>query len=149
MPRFALIGIRIAIVGAVIIGGLLFRDRLSGGASDLAVGDCFDMPNGLTEVEDVQHHPCNEAHTSEVVYVGDMPASDTYPSDSQFVSFVEAQCIPAFNGYTGLDYLTDQVIDMGYLTPTLEGWGGGDHELICYAIRVDGSTVSQSLKGAR
>ena len=140
---------RIGIIAVIAVGAFLFRDRLSGSAADLKVGDCFDVPAADVDIEDVQHHPCNEAHTSEVVHVGDMPASDTYPSDSQFVSFVEAQCIPAFNGYTGLDYLTDQVIDMGYLTPTLEGWGGGDHELICYAIRVDGSTVSQSLKGAR
>lgn len=80
---------------------------------------------------------------------GDMPASDTYPTDDQFISCVEAQCIPAFNTYTGLDFATDQAVDMGYLTPTAEGWGGADHEMICYALRVDGTSVSQSLKNAR
>lgn len=149
MPRFGWIGIRIALIAVVAIGGLLFRDRLTGGAADLAVGDCFDMPAGAAEVDDVQHHPCNEAHTSEVVFVGDMPASDIYPTDEAFVGFVERQCIPAFNTYTGLDFATDQAVDMGYLTPTAEGWGGGDREMICYALRVDGTTVSQSFKNVR
>jgi hypothetical protein len=146
VPRFALIGVRIVIIAVVAVGGLLFRDRLTGGASDLAVGDCFDEPATIGEVHDVQHHPCTETHTSEVVFVGDMPSNATYPTDAEFVAFVRASCVPAFNAYTGLDFDVLAAVDMGYLTPTTEGWSGGDHEMICYAIRSDGTPVSQSFK---
>jgi hypothetical protein len=74
--------------------------------------------------------------------------SDAYPSDAAFISFVQASCVPAFNTYTGLDFSVLEAVDMGYLTPTTEGWAGGDHEMICYAIRVDGTAVSQSFKAA-
>jgi hypothetical protein len=146
VPRFALLGVRIAIIAVVGLGGLLFRDRLTGDASDLAVGDCFDEPVSLQEVKDVQHHPCTESHTSEVVFVGDMPASETYPTDAEFSAFAHANCVGAFNLYTGLDFAALEAVDMGILTPTAAGWSGGDHEMICYAIRVDGAFVSQSFR---
>ena len=149
MPRFALFGVRIVIIAVVAVGGLLFRDRLTGGASDLAVGDCFDEPATTGEVRDVQHHPCTESHTSEVVFVGDMPASSAYPTDAQFVAYIRASCVPAFNTYTGLDFDVLEAVDMGYLTPTAEGWAKDDHEVICYAIRSDGALVSQSFKAAQ
>jgi hypothetical protein len=149
VPRFALIGVRIVIVAAVALGALVFRDRMTGGAGDLAVGDCFDEPATVGEISDVQHHPCTESHTSEVVFVGDMPTSSTYPTDAQFVNYVRASCVPAFNAYTGLDFDAVEAVDMGYLTPTTEGWSGGDHEMICYAIRSDGTAVSQSFKAAQ
>ncbi|HEX5148413.1 MAG TPA: septum formation family protein [Candidatus Limnocylindrales bacterium] len=141
--------IRIAIIGLIALGALVFRDRMSGGAADLAVGDCFDEPTILGEVNTVQHHPCNEPHTSEVVFVGDMPASETYPSDEAFMAFFNASCVQAFNTYTGLDFAVLEAVDMGILTPTTKGWSGGDREVICYAIRVDGTAVSQSFKAAR
>lgn len=144
--RFSGLIIRVGLIAIVGIGLFIFRDRLTGGASDLGVGDCFDDPGATVEVKDVQHHPCNEPHTSEVVYIGDMPSSETYPTDTQFASAVQAACLPAFKVYTGLDYATEPNFDLGYFIPTVDGWGGGDRELICYAIRIDGAAVSQSLK---
>jgi hypothetical protein len=41
VPRIVVIGIRIAIIAAVAIGGLLFRDRLTGGARSHN-RHCFD-----------------------------------------------------------------------------------------------------------
>jgi hypothetical protein len=149
MSRFSGLIIRVAIIAVVGIVLFVFRDRLSGGAGDLAVGDCFDDPGVVTEVQDVQHHPCNEPHTSEVLYVGDMPSSDTYPSETQFRAAVQAACVPAFKTYTGLDFATDAIFDLGYFIPTTDGWGSGDRELICYAIRLDGAPVSQSLRVAQ
>lgn len=149
--RFAGLAIRLAIIGAIALGGFIFRDRLMGGAGDLAVGDCFDEPASITElqeVKEVQHHPCTEPHTSEVVFVGDVTGTDAYPSDAAFMAFVRASCIPAFNAYTGLDFNALEAVDMGVLTPTAEGWAGGDHEVVCYAVRVDGQPVSQSFKAA-
>jgi hypothetical protein len=141
-------GIRILIIAIIAGGAFIFRDRLGGNAGDLQVGDCFDEPAQETEtVEDVQHHPCNESHTAEVVFVGNYAgATDTYPTDDQFVSAVLAQCVPAFNSYTGRDFQSDQELDLGYFVPTADGWGGGDHEMICYAVRLDEAPSTTSVK---
>lgn len=145
MFRFPLI-IRIVLIAAVGIGALVFRDRVSGGAGDLKVGDCFDNPSSMLEVRDVQHHPCTEPHTSEVVYVGDVPDGASYPTDGQFSGYASDACVPSFDRYTGLDFMTFPALDMGYFVPTADGWASGDRSLICYAVRVDGTTVSQSLE---
>ena len=142
--------VRIAIVAVIAIGGFIFQDRLSSNAGDLAVGHCFDEPARAEEVTDVQRHPCNEAHTSEVIFVGDLPGSrDVYPSDEELAAYFDANCVPAFNAYTGRDYQSDTELDIGSFIPTEEGWREGDHEMTCYAIRVDGAATSQSVKSAR
>src|SRR5688500_13700554 len=84
--------IRGGIVAAIVVAGLVFRDRLSGDAADLQVGDCFDDPGAVSEITDVQHQPCTEAHDSEVIFVGDYPAQDAYPPDDAFTIFAEQQC---------------------------------------------------------
>jgi hypothetical protein len=141
--------VRIAIVAAIALGAFIFRDRISSNAGDLAVGDCFDEPAGLTEIKDVQHHPCTESHTSEVIFVGDMAGSkDAYPSDEELRAFMEANCVPAFNSYTGRDYSTDTELDFSTFIPTEEGWKGGDQEISCYVVRVDGAAQSHSVKKA-
>jgi hypothetical protein len=142
-------GIRILIIGAIALGAFIFRDRLSGSAGDLAVGDCFQVPAESVEIEDVQHSPCNEAHTGEVFYAADYAGGgDSYPIDTQFDDAVGAQCLPAFNSYTGRDYQSDTELDIGYFYPTMEGWNDGDHEIVCYAVRIDSATMLSSVKVA-
>ena len=139
--------IRIAIIAAIAIGAFIFQDRMSSNAGDLAVGHCFDEPTGADEVKDVQRHPCNEAHTSEVIFVGDLPGSrDVYPSDADLTAYFEANCVPAFNAYTGRDYQSDTELDIGSFIPTEDGWEGGDREMTCYAVRIDGAPTAQSVK---
>ena len=142
------IGIRLAIIAIIAVGGFLLRDRLPGGAGDLQVGDCFDAPTSEgVEIDDVAHHPCNEAHTAEVVLVMDYePGTGGYPTDPDWFRFIEANCVPAFNAYTGLDYMSDVVFEMGYFTPTSDGWRAGDREVSCYATRIDGTPMSASLR---
>jgi hypothetical protein len=144
--------VRIAIIAAIAGGAFIFRDRISGNAGDLKVGDCFDEPQGLAanaEIDDVQHHPCNESHTGEVIFVDDLTATGTtYPSDDQFTDFIISKCVPAFNTYTGKDFQTDTILDVGSFLPTAEGWKRGDHEVTCYAIRLDKKAVTTSFKVA-
>ena len=143
------LAIRGGLIGAVLAGGLILRPFLTGNAGDLAVGDCFDPPAATVEtVEDVQHHPCTDPHGAEVFYVGEYPDGENveYPSDAAFDAHVEATCVPAFNTYTGLDYISDPTWDFGYFVPTAEGWDGGDHEVLCYAIRIDEAPTSVSIK---
>jgi hypothetical protein len=144
-------GIRILIIGAVIVGGLIFRDRLSSNAADLAVGDCFDQPKTATEtIEDVQHHPCTESHTAEVFFVGSHPAaSGAAPlTESGLFDFVEASCLPAFTTYTGIDLLTDGTYDIGTIYPLDADWSKGEREVTCYAYKLDGSAMTASVKKA-
>src|SRR4051794_15193034 len=76
--------IRIGIIGLFVVGGIgafLFRDRLASDAGTLTVGECYDDPVGTQEISDVQHHPCKDSHTAEVVFVGTMPdGSSSFPT---------------------------------------------------------------------
>ena len=87
---------RIGIIVVIAAGAFLLRDRLSSNAGELKVGDCFDEPAGGGEIADVQHHPCTEAHTAEVVYLGKMTGdNDTYPSDEHDRGVSGTNCLPA------------------------------------------------------
>jgi hypothetical protein len=145
------IALRLGIIGLIAGGAFVLRPFLSGNAGNLAVGDCFDPPAGSGEtVEDVQHHPCTDAHGGEVIFVGDYePSSGTYPSDDEFVTFVSDRCVTAFNAYTGLSYETATDLDFHVFTPTAEGWGDGDRTMICYAVRLDGTHFTSSVKAAQ
>ena len=142
------LAIRIGIIAAIIIGGLLLRPFLSGSASDLNVGDCFDVPTESVDIEDVQHHPCDQAHSGEVFYVGDLSAADgaAYPDQDSLSAEVFAICDPAFVSYTGKDSNTDPEWSYGFFYPNEEGWGDNDRQIICYASRLDGGTTSTSIK---
>jgi putative regulator of septum formation len=140
--------IRLGIIGVIVVGGFVLRDRLSGNAGDVRVGDCFDEPSTAQNVEDVQHHPCTEPHTAEIVFVGDHPDADTYPSSDAFDAFVFERCVPAFESYTGRAWETDTELDMAYFYPTSEGWPRGDHEIACYLVRIDSAKMTSSMSAA-
>ncbi|HEX5823837.1 MAG TPA: septum formation family protein [Candidatus Limnocylindrales bacterium] len=145
--RRGLIWIGILIV--VGIGALIFRDRLSSNAGELKVGDCFDDPAGATEVNDVQHHPCTESHTAEVVYLAKMDGEDSaYPADSSVEAWVTSNCLPAWSTYTGRNIQTEEVLTLGWYQPTNEGWSKGDRLVICYGGRVDLAPMTSSIKAA-
>src|SRR5262245_10295127 len=58
--------VRFGIVAVIVLGGLLVRDFISGSPDALRVGDCIDTPTSDAGISDVQHHPCDQAHTGEV-----------------------------------------------------------------------------------
>ncbi|MCI0581982.1 MAG: septum formation family protein [Chloroflexi bacterium] len=141
--------IGIGIVAVVLIVGFIFRDFLSGNAAELDVGQCFDPPTTNVEtVEDVQHHPCDQAHGGEVFFVGESTAGDDepYPSDQELTTEVFGFCDPSFTSYTGMDSNTDPTWTYGYFIPTSDGWDDGDRGIICYATRIDGATTTGSIK---
>jgi hypothetical protein len=146
------LALRIGIIAIIGAGAWVLRPFIMGNAGSLAVGDCFDVPADVSAteqetVEDVQHHPCTDAHGAEVVFVGDFaPATDTHPAEDAVLSFVGSSCVPAFKTYTGLDFEQAADYDLGWFWPTAEGWSKGDHKIICYLIRVDDATMTQSLK---
>jgi hypothetical protein len=142
------LGIRLLVIAIIAGGAFLFRDRITGHAGDLQVGDCFDVPTtAAQEVKDVQHHPCTESHTAEVILVRDFEG-DTFPTDAQVESFISTHCLPAFAAYTGRDYDGATELDIGWFSPTQEGWKSGDHEVTCHIMRADGGPMTASVKKA-
>lgn len=139
------IALRVGLVGAIGVGGLVLRDRLTGAATDLKVGDCFDEPAGVTEVSEVQHQPCTDAHDAEVIYVANY-TGDSYPVISGFDDYVVDNCIPAFQTYVGRSFDEATELDLSYFFPTLDGWGKGDREITCYLVNVDSSKLTRSMK---
>jgi len=141
--------LRIGIIAAIAGGAWVFRDYISGNATDLVVGDCFDAPTTTGEtVEDVSHHPCTDAHTAEVFFVADHPATGGYPGEDEFDTFTQDNCPAAFASYTGMDFYADEAADydIGLFYPLEEGWTRGDHEITCYIVRVDEAPMTASLK---
>ncbi len=143
--RFWILGL----IAVIAVGAFVLRDRLSGGAGDLQVGDCFDLPGSeITEVKDVQHHPCTEAHTGEVILVFDFAGGDTLPTDDQFFASIEEHCVPAFAEYTGTALANQETLDLFWLTPSSDGWKSGDREISCALYRLDEAPLTESLKGS-
>ena len=138
---------RIGLIAAIAGGAWIFRDYLTGAATDLQVGDCFDAPTYVGEVDEVPHHPCTDEHDAEVFFVADYPDSPAYPGEDAFDVFTESNCVPAFQAYTGLDFYSSEY-DMGVLYPVEDGWNAGDHEITCYLVRVDDAKLTESVKAA-
>jgi len=137
------------LIVAVGVGGVLVRDYTSGNAGDLRVGDCFDEPpSAQTQVEDVQHHPCGDAHTGEVlaIFTYDAPSGAAVPSTEAFDAFVGDRCVPAFEAYVGRSFEAATDIDMGYFYPSDSGWQHGDREVTCYLSPANGQPIRGSLR---
>lgn len=116
------------------------------GAETLAVGDCLVLPSEDT-FDDVRTLPCTEPHDAEVFFVGDHPDGD-YPSDEAFEAFVDAQCLPVFETYTGSAFDDQDILDVGWFTPTPGAWDGGDREVVCHLTPADRSTTDRSWAGS-
>jgi hypothetical protein len=139
--------IRVLLIGAVLVGGFLLRDRITGNAGDLQVGDCFDVPAADTDISDVQHHPCSDPHTGEVVFIGAHPAAKgTAFGETLLFEFAGSSCVPAFNAYVGTTNADG--LDIGAFYPVQKDWDTGDREITCYAYKVDGTQMTGSLKPA-
>lgn len=143
----------VIVVGIVAVGGIVFREHLSGAAADLRVGDCIELPAGTGEVSEVQHRPCTDPHDAEVYHVFDIESAAmggprSFPSDDEFDAIMDPQCTPAFDRYTGLEFDTAVDFNWGAFTPGVAGWNDGDREVTCYIVRVDGSEISGSMRAA-
>jgi hypothetical protein len=140
--------LRIGIVAVFIVGGLIFRDRLGGSPAELKVGDCFDVPTKVGEtVNDVQHHPCTETHTAEVILLTTHPAAKgaAEPTNAELTSYLIDTCGGALSGYVGGS--TDQ-FDLGAFYPTSEDWKNGDRGVTCYMTMLDESPMTVSYKSS-
>lgn len=140
----------IGIIVVLLVGGFfLFRDRLSNDVTSLAVGECFETPTDETdEVSDVQRQPCNEPHDAEVIasLTHPAPAGEAYPVVSGFDDYIQENCVPAFNSYTGRDWQSDTELTLSFFRPTPTGWREGDRGFTCFIVRVDGAKMTNSVR---
>ena len=137
------------IVGSI---GWALHDVSSGNVAAIKIGDCFDLPSGVThEIKDVQHHPCTDPHTAELFFDGLIasPTDRSYPDLATFRAYVRAQCLPAYRSYTGRDFQTDTAYDLEPLWPTEQGWTDGDRTVQCVVVRSDGGPMTASVKASR
>jgi hypothetical protein len=149
--RYGVLIAIVAIIAVIAVVGVVFRDRFGSNASELVVGDCFDLPGaaGLT-VKNVQHHPCTEAHTAEVFAVFNHPAGkdDAFPGTTTLRSYATDGCAAPFATYVGTS-MDDTTLAVGYFRPTEDGWKDGDRAFTCYLSKDDSSTMTQSMKGSK
>jgi hypothetical protein len=139
----------------LVVGGLaFFRDRISGGVTELQVGDCIDEPSSASSVTDVQHQPCTEPHDGEVFANLTYPGADGAPYPiltSDFEDFVSTNCLPLAESYTGR---TQEEIDAAGLSyaffyPTSDSWTqNNDRGVTCYIENADGTKLVGSVKVA-
>jgi hypothetical protein len=122
-------------------GAYVCRDRLSGNVTDLKVGDCFDVPESVVTdavLKGVQHHPCGDPHTAEVIFTGFVPGTnEAYPDDASFSAFARTLCFPAYRDYRGRDYEADLGYHVSTVAPTADGWKTGDRGFTCLIVRAD------------
>jgi hypothetical protein len=142
--------LRIAILVAIAGGGYLFRDRLSSSPTELAVGDCFDVPTVKTSVKDVQHHPCTESHGGEVFARVTHPAAKGEPPlpEAALFAYLGSTCGSLFTDFVGPVAAGIGQLDAGAFYPPDDGWNAGDRSITCYVYRVDGQPMTGSVKAA-
>ena len=132
------------IIAVFLVGGFIRRDRLGGSPAELKAGDCFDVPTTTGQtVNDVQHHPCTESHTGEVILVTEHPAAKgaNAPTDTDLTSYLISTCGPALTTYVGPDTAK---FDLGAFSPTEDGWKDGDRGVTCYLTMLDESAMTVS-----
>jgi hypothetical protein len=119
------------------------------GAFDLTVGDCVMEPQN--EFDTIEWRPCAMAHEAEVFFIGDVPepADGAFPGDDAFDAFMEQQCLPAFQEYTGSVYAAQAVLDVSWFAPTEESWANGDREVVCLLVPGSGGTTDRSWHQAK
>lgn len=144
------------VIGLVVVGSTVFFAAQRGdtgeitGAGDmsvfdLAVGDCFDVPDAGTEVDTVRGIPCDQAHTYEVFWTEDYPG-DVQPGEDEYMNWLQDGCLTAFESYVGVAY-ADSVYYMGSLSPTTDSWSNGDRAFTCYAYNASETSMTGSVQG--
>lgn len=152
---FAGIAIALVVAGA---GWYFAAGRSSSGdiekagdlaASDLLVGDCFDLKDpAAAETEDVTGLPCGREHEYETFFVGVLPEGP-YPTDpdATFTKYVEDNCVPAFGDYVGKTY-EESELEIFWFYPVADGWESGDRSVQCAVYHPRIHRLTGSLKGS-
>ena len=137
---------------AVTLGALALAVGVGGCTSTsvltLGVGDCLhsaDLERGES-VSDVATVPCEEPHDAEIFAATTLPAGD-YPGLESLRTEAENYCLPEFETFAGLPYLSSE-LDVYPLLPTSDSWEQeGDRTILCIAVAPE--DVTGTLEGAQ
>ena len=128
---------------ALLVGGVVAC--ASPTASGLAPGACVDLPESGA-IAGATSTLCIAPHDAEVFWTGKLEGFTDLPSTEQIRTFSAAGCAPALVAYSGIDIFSDATYDVGWFSPTSDGWKNGDRGLICYVYRVDGAKMTAPVK---
>jgi hypothetical protein len=143
------------LVGLAIAGGYAAwragaLDLFTTQAEDLAVGDCVAFPNQDIVTSDssveigrnLDTQDCSQPHDLRVLSTSDLPALS--PDRPSAVAFPGTEspiwfdhCVAELPAGTQLDAGRD----IYALYPTVESWGLGDRQVVCFEGTVDGSQL--------
>jgi hypothetical protein len=121
--------------------------------SDLRVGDCFDIPEEVSDSAATQFGkatgtPCADPHKYEVFVAETMTGYATYPTHDQFDAWSLATCKSAFAPYVGVTF-DNSTLDVWTFYPTDTAWAHGDHGAQCSLADPANSARVGSLKGSK
>ena len=121
--------------GAITGGGGL-------GAFVVRVGDCVNAPEE-DEVASFEGVPCENAHDAEAYAKFDLTTFESF--DAKDVALeAEQGCVERWPDAIGTTYEDDTELDVYTLIPSVASWKGGDREVVCFVVSIDGSSSTGS-----
>ena len=137
----------IAVAMVLTVVGLTGCDTSTINASDLRVGDCFDVPDGASTFSSLRRTSCDTPHSGEVFHVFDATttAGATYPSDPDWGALIYPVCDPQFDAWTGTSIETSTVVRYRFLVPSKDEFDRGGRRVTCFLSRTDGQKLDTPL----
>ncbi|MGB5936893.1 MAG: septum formation family protein [Ornithinimicrobium sp.] len=130
---------------AFVIGAVFAASGCAQQAPTADVGECLQTESLEGEVRDLPTMDCSEEHDAQVVHVFDMPGED-YPSDEEWTTTLEENCLAGFEEYVGVEY-AESTLSVRDLSPSEESWDAGDRQVLCIAF-TEGEPATESFEGA-
>jgi hypothetical protein len=158
MKSMMFVKLAVLLAGLVAACGGAERDEsgeiVSEGSVDVysvRVGDCFQDPEGILQVEslevaDIEAVPCSSPHDNEAYHLFNI-ASGPWPGETAIFNEADQECFGKFEPFVGQEY-TSSRLEFSYLYPTEQSWGDGDREIVCFLFDVNLERLSGSMRGS-
>ncbi len=155
--RRVLAGVLGAAVVVATAGCSLFQkdDSTSVSVFDVAAGDCFTVPQDVTEeIATLPRVDCTVPHEQEayarVEYTdpGSDTTPDTFPGAAALKAFADGTCAQEFADYVGVDYRDSQLF-FTYLVPSARSWQQDDDRATLCFVTTTGEKLTRSVKGTQ
>lgn len=105
------------------------------------------MEDVAGEIQDTDVVPCSEPHDEEVYFEFELEG-DEFPGGEAIDAEGEAQCLPAFEDYVGIDFQSS-TLSLFWITPTQDTWEQlNDRVVQCVLYHYEGEQLTGSMKGA-
>jgi len=152
------VALSVALTGCSALGGILGgndaqrddKGNVTEGTNidifSLKVGDC-KMEDAEGEIQATDVVPCSEPHDEEVYYEFELEG-DEFPAGDVIDAEGEAQCLPAFEDYVGIDF-DSSTLSLFWITPTQATWDQANDRIVqCVLYHYEGEQLTGSMKGA-